>query len=66
MTITYIPAPKDTAPCPVCAAMPKLHKSERGFSIGCVGDRHCVQLYRGTSEGEVLTAWNRLFGGVKL
>lgn len=49
-------------PCPVCGkpvAEPDEFKT--GWRIGCVGDRHCVQLYRGASAEEVVTAWNNRF-----
>lgn len=60
-----------TAPCPVCGATPKLHKLKEGFVLSCVGPRHTVAmtdegqhqaaLYRGRSEEEVRTFWNKTF-----
>lgn len=48
--------------CPVCRREVKPEPYERGWVIGCVGERHCVQLYRGESAEEVEQAWQRIFG----
>ena len=50
------------APCPICSHAVQPEQYERGWVIGCIGGRHCVQLYRGTSADEVVAAWNKAFG----
>lgn len=61
------------APCPICGETPKLHKMQQGFVLSCVGARHTVAmtdeegkhqvaLYRGRSEDEVRSMWNKKFG----
>lgn len=57
------------APCPICGAVPKLHRVNTGFVLSCVGARHTVAvtddgghqvaLYRGRSEDEVRAGWNK-------
>lgn len=61
----------EIAPCPICGSTPKVHKINKGFVLSCVGarhtvamtdeDQHQVALYRGRSEEEVRTVWNRSF-----
>ena len=62
------------APCPICGATPKVHKMKTGFVLSCVGSRHTVamtdegghatSLYRGRTEEEVRTFWNKSFAKV--
>lgn len=47
--------------CPVCQRAVTTQHYERGWVIGCVGERHCVQLYRGESQDELVAAWRRYF-----
>lgn len=49
------------APCPICGKAVKVESFKTGFVVGCVGERHCVQLYRGASPEEVAEAWDKLF-----
>lgn len=50
------------APCPICGKPVKApFKFASGWVIGCVADRHCVQLFRGASPEEVAEAWDKLF-----
>lgn len=49
------------APCPVCGKDVKPEWFKTGWVIGCAGERHAVQLYRGVSPEEVAEAWDRLF-----
>lgn len=47
--------------CPVCQRPVTTQHYERGWVIGCVGERHCVQLYRGETQDELIAAWRRYF-----
>jgi len=60
------------APCPICGQTPKVHEMQTGFVLSCVGARHTVAitdeegqhsvaLYRGKSEEEVVSFWNKTF-----
>jgi hypothetical protein len=49
-------------PCPVCRKpVAEPDKFVTGWRIGCVGNGHCVQLYRGESAEQTLHAWNLCF-----
>ncbi len=55
----------NSVPCPVCGRVPQPEPapSDKGtWLIGCVGARHCLQLYKGVSAEEVLQAWVKAFG----
>lgn len=47
--------------CPVCQKPVVIQHYERGFALGCVGDRHCVQIYRCETQEEAVAAWRRFF-----
>lgn len=56
-----MPAPLQ--PCPLCGQKPKLyeanHLSGKMWTLSCVGDKHCVAIYKIGSPDETVAEWDR-------
>lgn len=49
------------APCPYCGKPVKVERFRNTFVIGCVGETHCVQIYRGHSPEQLAADWDASF-----
>lgn len=49
------------APCPICNKAVKVESFHGKFAVGCMGDKHSVQVHSYVNPEEAARAWDRLF-----